>query len=162
MTDLRYNVDNELAEHRFENRAKAVDGYVWDLNALQWVRMSGNPDGSQTLPTGAATSAKQDSQIVLETALKTLITTLNSTVTTNDKTHLLLQQIRDSIAMRPDYVEATNTQAISGTVAVAGITGTATITTLTNQTNIGGFSADMITENASFQDWAISIRSLYI
>lgn len=105
-----------------------------------------------------ATETKQDSQIVLETALNTLITTLNNTVTTNDKTHLLLQQIRDAIAMPVDYNEASNSKNINGAVTISS----GTITTLSNQTNIGGFSADMMTENTSFQDWGLSIRSLII
>jgi len=110
-----------------------------------------------------ATEEKQDSQITLETALNALITTLNSTVATNDKTHLLLQQIRDSISMRPDYVEGSNSQNVSGAVTVSGsLTTVATVTTLTGQTNIGGFPADMMTENSSYQDWGLSIRSLLI
>jgi hypothetical protein len=110
-----------------------------------------------------ATESGQTAQIALETAIKALITTLNSTVTTNDKTHLLLQQIRDAIAMPPDYVEATNSKNISGSVASTISSGTVTqVTTVVGQTNIGGFSADMITENNSFQDWGLSIRSLII
>lgn len=102
---------------------------------------------------------------MVQPSTSTQATELASIVASNDKTHLLLQQIRDAIAMRPDYVEATNTQAISGTIAIAGMTGTNTITTVTTlvgQTNIGGFSADMMTENNSFQDWGLSIRSLLI
>jgi hypothetical protein len=88
---------------------------------------------------------------------------------TNEKLYLLLQQIRDSIAMRPDYVEATNSQNVSGAVTATvtfaanqDIRTVSTVSTLTNQTNIGGMTADMVTENNSYTDWALSIRSLII
>lgn len=104
-----------------------------------------------------ATEDKQDSQITLETALNALVTALNSTVTTNDKIHLLLQQIRDGIQMPVDYVEASNAKNI---LPVGGTVSTVTtVGTVTNQTNIGGFSADQMTENNSYQDWGLSIRS---
>jgi S-adenosylmethionine hydrolase len=82
-----------------------------------------------------------------------------------DKTHLLLQQIRDSISMRPDYVEASNSQLVSvtGSVGTTVASGTITqVTTVLGQTNLGGFSADMMVENNMFQDWGLSIRSLLI
>lgn len=72
----------------------------------------------------------------------------------------LLQEIRDAIAMAPEYDEATNAKRITGAITVSS--GTVTTTgTLTNQTNIGGFSADMMTENASYAAWLCN-RQLYV
>lgn len=108
-----------------------------------------------------ATNTKLDSQIALETALNNLITVLKDTVTTNDKTHIMLARIFWAINMAVDYDEATNarrTLSAWWSVAISSWT----LTTLWNQTNIGWFSADQMTEDSSRQAWGIWIRSLYI
>jgi hypothetical protein len=86
-------------------------------------------------------------------------------VVTNEKVYLLLQQIRDALAMPVWYVDASNSLNTSGTSTVTLVNNTQTIgtvTTLGDQTNIGAKPADMVTENDSFIDWATSIRSLII
>lgn len=131
--------------------AKRVAGYVFNPTTLQWQR-DANVD--------PATKAKQDEQIALATTLNALNITLQKTVLSWDKVHKLLQETRDGYTMRPDYVEASNSQNVSGAVSVSGsLTTVSTVTTVGNQTNIGGFSADMMAEGSSFQDWGISIRS---
>lgn len=74
MSDLRYNVDNELAEHRFENRAKAVDNYGWDAENLQWVRTTVKPDGTpaESLPT----AGNNPSETITETLVGSVLTTV--------------------------------------------------------------------------------------
>lgn len=112
---------------------------------------------------GIATSSKQDEQIALATTLNALNVTLQKTVLSWDKVHKLLQETRDGISMPVDYDEATNAKRIlSAGGSLSTVSTVTTVGTITNQSNIGGFSADMMTENTSFQDWGISTRSLYI
>lgn len=112
----------------------------------------------RTFSSNGSTAAKQDTMIALITALNALVTTIKTSQLTDDKTHIVLQQIRDAIALPPDYNEATNARNVGGAVTVSSGTVTS-VTTLVGQTNIGGFTADMITENNSFQDWSASVRS---
>lgn len=75
---------------------KRVSVYGWDSSGLNKVRMTVNPDGSQTLPTGASTSAKQDEIIAklplnevgrLKTSnLPADITPVTGTITANGQT----------------------------------------------------------------------------
>lgn len=112
-----------------------------------------------------STEAKQTTLNSLVTALNALVTVSNQKVLTDDKVHVVLQQIRDSINTPVYYTEATNSLITSGTSTVTLVNSTQTIgtvTTLTGQTNIGGFPADMITENNSYADWGVSVRSLLI
>lgn len=74
----------------------------------------------------------------------------------------LLQEIRDVISMAPEYDEATNAKRVTGSVSAAISSGTVTtVSTVTNQTNIGGLSADQITENSSYAAWLCN-RQLYV
>ena len=84
----------------------------------------------------------------------------NTDQATNTQIFKQLQEIRDAIAMAPEYDEATNAKRITGAITVSSGTVT-TVGTLTNQTNIGGFSADMMTENASYAAWLCN-RQLYV
>jgi uncharacterized protein YkvS len=106
-----------------------------------------------------------DSTVIVDNAKNSLNEDIPLSVVTNEKVYLLLQQIRDALAMPVWYVDASNSLNTSGTSTVTfaanqDIRTVTTVSTLSNQTNIGGFSADMVTENDSFIDWATSIRSL--
>lgn len=80
---------------------------------------------------------------------------------TNTQLYKLLQEIRDAIQMAVDYDPATNARRITGAVTVSSgtITTVTTAATLTNQTNIGGKPADMMTDNMSMLAYS-SIRNL--
>lgn len=92
--------------------------------------------------------------------MKDLLQLLTDISLSDDKVHLLLQQIRDSIRMPVNYNEATNTTNITGSVSVSSLPTLNSVTTLTNQTNIWGYAADLMAENNSRQDWGVTIRSL--
>lgn len=65
-------------------QTKRVSVYGWDANNLQKVRMSVDSTGklnvNSSAPVGGATSAKQDSQIALETQISSLTETLQELV----------------------------------------------------------------------------------
>lgn len=93
--------------------------------------------------------------------MKDLLQLLTDISLSDDKVHLLLQQIRDSIRMPINYNEATNTTNIAWAVTVSwNITTVSAVTSLTNQVNIWGYAADLMAENNSRQDWGVTIRSL--
>ena len=76
---------------------------------------------------------------------------------------LLLQRTADDPIW---YDMATNalriTGVISGAVTISSgtVTAVTTVTTLANQTNLGGSPADLMTENTAEIDWALSTRNL--
>jgi len=93
--------------------------------------------------------------------LKDLLQILTDISLSDDKVHLLLQQIRDSIRMPINYNEATNTTNITGAVTVTwSISLVSNVQSVANQVNLGGFSADLMVENNTRQDWGVTIRSL--
>lgn len=78
-----------------------------DLTDTQPVSVASIP-----LPTGASTEATQ-------VEVKDFLSILADITLSDDKVHLLLQQIRDSIRMPINYNEATNTTNINGSVVVS-------------------------------------------
>jgi len=77
---------------------------------------------------------------------------------TQDDYYLVLNTIKDAVTNPVWYSAAANALQITGGVSVSS----GTLTTLTNQTNIGGISADLMVENNTEQTWALSNRNLYI
>jgi len=78
-----------------------------------------------------------------------------------DDYFLVLNTIKDAVTNPLWYNDAINGLTIGGTVAVSSGTIT-TVATLTNQTSIGGFSADMMVENNMDAAWALTIRAKLI
>lgn len=91
-------------------------------------------DGINSLPVGASTEESQE------------------------RMEFLLQQLTNLIAF-PTYSVGGASIVVSGSVAVAGMTGTNTITTVTGLTNIGGYSAAGVTFDTSAISWGQTIRN---
>ena len=82
---------------------------------------------SLPLPSGAATSANQDTQIMLATTLNALTTTLNSLVDSNNE---LIARLTFLVGARGTAADLRVTMLTGGTLS-----------TVTGLTNIGGYSA---------------------
>ena len=93
--------------------------------------------------------------------------TLPSTSDQDEQLMMVLKLLLQRTADDPIWYDmATNalriTGAISGSVTIASgtVTAVTTVTTLANQTNLGGSPADLMTENTAEIDWALSTRNL--
>lgn len=142
--------------------------------AIKWRKYSGTSNSIETetsdvnpLPvaatlTGGATEAKQDSQIVLATALNALVTTIKNQQLTNEDLYKVLQEIRDGYDMDVTIDKATvSRRALLQTGSTTAVTGTLTaVTTVGGITNIGGADASSFIKDNSFQEWAFATRNL--
>lgn len=147
------------------SQGDSSDSYVFEYSSIFPVLGDDELHIQLQDDTALATADNQATLNALVTALNALVTISNQKILTDDKVHILLQQIRDGIALPPWYVDASNSLNTSGTSTVTLVNSTQTIGTVTTVgglTNIGGFSAGLITENATFEDWGISVRALLI
>lgn len=97
-----------------------------------------------------------------------------SSTDSDDKLNLIIRLLLQKASECPPWLDiitnALNTKLVSGsTTAVTGsltsagtVSTVSTVTTLSDQTNIGGYSANLMTVNASETDWGITTRMLLI
>jgi len=89
-----------------------------------------------------------------------------SNVKEDDELSLVIRLLLMKAVESPVWYDiATNALRITGTVAISAgtittVTGVTTVSTLTDQTRWGGYSADQVTINLSEIDWGITIRGL--
>ncbi len=121
--------------------------------------VSGN---TLTLTYNTSTMSDDDSlQIFYEDGL------LPSTADQDEQLMMVMRLLLQRTADDPIWYDmATNalriTGAISGSVTIASgtITAVTTVTTVTNQAQMGGQPADLMTENLTEVDWALTTRNL--
>ena len=75
MSQLPYINQSQLDEHIKESNAKRVGNMVWDVDNLQWVRLTGNADGSLKDPNSLPTAGNNPSLLVTDATVGTVKTT---------------------------------------------------------------------------------------
>jgi hypothetical protein len=144
--------------------------------AIKWRKYSGTNNSTETevsddnplpvtatiAPTvGASTEAKQDSQIVLATALNALVTTMEANQLTSADLYKILQEIRDGYSQDPTIDKPTNSRrALPQGGTITTVTGVTTVSTVTNLSQIGAVDANYFIKDNSFQAWAMAVRNL--
>ncbi len=115
--------------------------YGWDTDGNAPVRIKGNADGEIS---------------TISVALNILAANIRDKVISSDDIYIVLGQIRDAINQAPDYNEAVNARNVN----VSNSPNVSTVSSLTNQVNIGNYSADMMVEDSSNSSWQM-LRTLY-
>ena len=92
-------------------------------------------------------------------SLKTLLTSIEGQQITSNQFELILGAIRATLNMPVYYNDSLNSLNVNATINSGTVT---TVTTLANQTQIGGSNADLIVEENSIIAWSLANRNNFL